>query len=166
MKIFAVHDSKFGNGEILAKTFGQVFNGDEVRIAHHKKISPKDVVKASPDVLIVGTAVRIFRISGSSKRWLKKLQKLLQKSNQTIDFGICFVTHMRDVNKISSKAHEFHALLKNRGTITHIYPDLILAQVQDIEGPLKEGVLDNISKVSDDVINWIQGKNNNNQFIT
>jgi flavodoxin len=154
MKVWIVHDSKHGNGKRIAEIFGKTFENDEVKISHIKHIKPKEVVKDSPDVLVVGCAVRIFRISGSRK-WLNKLQQVLKKSSHKIDFGICFVTHARDLDKISKHTDKFYELLKEGNGITKIYPEYLLCQVEDIEGPFKPGVIENAVKFSNTFQKWI-----------
>jgi hypothetical protein len=153
-----VHDSKFGNGKIIAETFAESFKEAETTIGHIKKISPKIITADPPDLIIVGAAVRIFRISRASKKWLKKLHKAMKKSGQTINFGAGYVTHMRDVNKISSRIEGFYNLLQNASSIETIYPNWILGQVEDIEGPLKKGVLENIRRESKEMIAWMDQK--------
>ena len=87
MKVCIVHDSKFGNGKIIAETFAEAFREADVTIGHIKKKSPKVVIQDPPDLIIVGTAVRMFRISRGSKKWLKKLHKNLDKTGKKINFG-------------------------------------------------------------------------------
>lgn len=160
MKVCIVHDSKFGNGKIVAETFAESFKEAEITIGHIKKISPKMVIQDRPDLIIVGTAVRMFRISRGSKKWLKKLHKNLAKTGQKINFGAGFVTHMRDVDKVSSRIEGFYNLLQSSPTIENIYPYWFLAQVDEVEGPLKIGVLDKIREGSIELTTWMDHKNN------
>lgn len=161
MKICIIHDSKFGNGKIIAESISNSFPNAEVIIGHNRKISPKSVAQNPPNLLIVGTAVRMFRISRGSKNWLKKLEKTMKKTRQRIEFGAGFVTHMREVNKISLKIEGFYQLLANTTVINEVYPKWFLGQVIDQQGPLKAGVLDKIKEESLELSNWIchKGKN-------
>ncbi|MHA2090259.1 MAG: hypothetical protein ACW98K_05320 [Candidatus Kariarchaeaceae archaeon] len=153
MKAWIVHDSKFGNGELVAKILGGTIDGN-VTIGHNKEISPRSVIEASPDLLIIGNAVRMFRMSSSAKRWLKKLQTFMGKKNKTIKFGCCFVTHMRELDKIEKHVIKFHDYFRNMDCMENVFPEYILAQVQDIEGPLKEGVLKKISIMGNELVEW------------
>ncbi|MHA2253625.1 MAG: hypothetical protein ACXAD7_24920 [Candidatus Kariarchaeaceae archaeon] len=155
MRAWIVHDSKFGNGELVAKTLARAINGD-VTIGHNRKISPRSVVETSPDVLIIGNAIRMFRMSSSTKRWLKKLNKLMIKKKQRVRYGMCYVTHAREVEKIERHVIKFHDHLSTLDSISNVFPNYILAQVQDIEGPLKEGVLDYITNVGEELLEWIK----------
>jgi hypothetical protein len=40
-----------------------------------------------------------------------------------------------------------------------IYPKYLLAQVEDIEGPLKLGVLPNVKEFTNQIIVWIEESN-------
>ena len=155
MKVLLVHDSKFGNGEKVAESIVKAFDGAAINSGHNKTIKPKDAVEYSPDVLIIGNAVRMFRMSGSAKRWLKKFNKILLKQDKIIPFGICFITHMRPIEKIERHLIKFHNYMSGVESIEQVYPEYILAQVEDIEGPLKQGVLTVIEKSSSVLKNWI-----------
>ena len=156
MKVLLVHDSKFGNGEKVAKSIIKSFTGVEIISKHNKLIKPKEAVEYSPDVLIIGNAVRMFRMSGSAKRWLKKLDKLLQKQDKVIPYGICFITHMRPIEKIESHLIKFYKYLRGIDSIKYVYPEYILAQVVEVEGPLKSGVLEDIEEKSSEVFEWVE----------
>ncbi len=155
MKVLLVHDSKFGNGEKVAKSIVKAFDGSEIKSVHNKNIKPKDAVEYSADVLIIGNAVRMFRMSGSAKRWLKKFNRILTKQDKSIPFGISFITHMRPIEKIESHLIKFHKYLMGIESIINVYPEYILAQVEDIEGPLRSGVLTEIEAQSSVLVKWI-----------
>ncbi len=155
MKICIIHDSKFGNGKIIAEIFENSFPNAAVIIGHNRKISPKSVAQNPPNLLIVGTAVRMFRISRGSKNWLNKLEKKMKKTRQRIEFGVGFVTHMRDVDNISARIEDFYELLTNTTVINKIYPNWFLGQVIDQKGPLKNGVLNKIREEILELIKWI-----------
>ncbi|MFW9930805.1 MAG: hypothetical protein ACFFD1_15560 [Candidatus Thorarchaeota archaeon] len=161
MKVWIVHDSKFGNGKQIAEIFGRTFEKDDVKIGHIKSVNPEEIVRDSPDILVVGSAIRIFRISGSRK-WLEKLQKVLKKFNRKIKYGICFITHARDIDKISKHSEKFYQLLSDGDRISNVYPEYLLCQVEDIEGPFKTGVVENAIKFSKSFHQWI--KNNTHQL--
>ena len=155
MKVCIIHDSKFGNGKLIAQAFAKSFPNAEVTIGHNKEISPKTVAQNPPDLLIIGTAVRMFRISRGSKNWLKKLQKNMVRTRQRIKFGAGFVTHMRELDKISTKIEGFYHLLEATTVINQIYPKWFLGQVVDQEGPLKNGVLETVKEGALQLGYWI-----------
>ena len=67
---------------------------------------------------------------------------------------------MRDIDKVSSRIEGFYNLLHSSPTISHIYPHWFLGQVEEVEGPLKIGVLDKIREGSSELITWMDHKNN------
>ncbi len=76
MKVWIVHDSKFGNGKSLAEAMGGVFQQRvEVGIGHIKKVTPHEVATEKPDLIVIGTAVRMFSTSFASKLWIRGLKK-------------------------------------------------------------------------------------------
>ena len=77
MRILIIHNSLHGNGKLLAETLKKSVGelGDEIIIAHNKDVDPRIVARAPPHLLIMGTAVRAFRVSRASKKWLKSLNK-------------------------------------------------------------------------------------------
>lgn len=50
MRILLVHDSKFGNGEVVAKSIVKAFDVAEIKSGHNKTIKPKEAVDYSADV--------------------------------------------------------------------------------------------------------------------
>ncbi|MFW9895516.1 MAG: hypothetical protein ACFFD7_06910, partial [Candidatus Thorarchaeota archaeon] len=94
MKVKIMTHSRFGNGKILAEALKEEFSTNvDVKIADVKDVSPKEIVEDVPDVLILGGAIRVFRADPKSKRWVKKLNKLLTKSKEKIHYGTGFLTH-------------------------------------------------------------------------
>ena len=94
-------------------------------------------------------------MSWSTKRWMKRLDKTLRKSGKSVPFGLCFVTHMRPVEKINSHVIKFHNYLKGVKSIKNLYPEPLLAQVVDIEGPIKSGVLKEAKNYGLQFAEWI-----------
>ncbi len=156
MKIWIVHDSHFGNGEKLAKTLGSALEKKgEVNIDNIKNISPEKVVADSPDAIIVGTAARMFMISGASKKWLRKLKNELKKENKTIKYGATFLTHVLDKKIAKTWGKRFHKKL-NGLAITSIYSEWISGQVKDAEGPFIDGEQEKFEKIGKDLNDWMK----------
>lgn len=123
MKIWIVHNSKHGNGKIVAKKIAETFENAEINIGHIKEISPKRVVEDNPDLLIVGAAVRVFRIWGASRKWVKRLKQELKKANRTIPYGACFITHAMSKERTEQKAKSYLEMLKEGDYIEHVFPE-------------------------------------------
>lgn len=125
-------------------------------LVYIKNTAPEMVANDSPDVLIVGTAVRIFMISPVSKKWLRKLKGQLNKNKKSIKYGISFVTHVLDFDKIKNKGNRFNESLKKGNVIANVYPEWIDGQVKTAEGPFKEGVIERIEKECKEISKWIK----------
>lgn len=53
MLVRIIHDSQYGNGKILAESMGKVFEQKaDVKIAHIKEVTPKQVTEEEPTILI------------------------------------------------------------------------------------------------------------------
>ena len=86
MKVQIMTHTKFGNGRKLAELLKEEFSTDnDVAIADVKEVSPETVAEDVPDVFILGGAVRMFMSDTKSKKWLKKLDGLLKKSDKKIN---------------------------------------------------------------------------------
>ena len=69
MKIWILHDTKFGNGKNLAETLGNECPPEwEVKIGDLKQVSPQIVAEDAPQVLILGGALRAFQGAPASKK--------------------------------------------------------------------------------------------------
>ncbi|MHA1911946.1 MAG: flavodoxin domain-containing protein [Candidatus Kariarchaeaceae archaeon] len=154
MKVWIVHNSKHGNGKLMAQKIAEALEPAEVKIGHIKKVSPKEVVEDEPDLIIIGAAVRVFRIWGKSKKWIKKLNNELEKEKKTIKYGFCYITHMMSKEKTEGKALDIVRLMMN-SSIEQVYPEWLSGQVKEIEGPLKEGITEEIVKKSGELMQWI-----------
>lgn len=78
MKIWIIYDSKFGNNQRVAEIIqGLLSAHHEVHVSYAKKISPKEVLAASPDAVLFGGPRRIGNISFTLRHWVEKYAKLL-----------------------------------------------------------------------------------------
>ena len=153
MKVWIVHDSQMGNGENLAKTMGKTFEKDmEVNIGHVKKIDPVKVVADSPDIIIVGAAVRAFMTSFTSRKWIRKLHKELQKANKTVKIGATFLTHVMKKEMVNGRGNRLNKLLAKSPYVVAVYPEYLSGKVVAPEGPFEEYVLGNAEKLAAEVL--------------
>ncbi|MBN1329177.1 MAG: hypothetical protein JXA54_06865 [Candidatus Heimdallarchaeota archaeon] len=157
MKIWILHNSTFGNGKKVAETLGDTLSeNNDVKIEHISKISPQDIVKDSPDAIVIGTFIKVFMLNGASKRWVRNLKSSLKRSNKTIKFGITFVTHVLPKNKANFWGKRFNSNLQKGGVITNVYPEWLSGQVAGTEGPLMEGILEEITSHGKNLIEWMK----------
>lgn len=153
MKVLIIHNSLHGNGLQLAKRMAKVFSEHEVRIAHNKEVSPEETVEMLPDLIIMGTAVRAFRVSRASKKWMKNLNKHLQKAEKKIPYGACFITHALSRKRHMKKGEKFRSLLE-KGNIDNVWPTWISGKVAEQFGPFEPGMLDEVQKTSEEIVAW------------
>ena len=156
MKVWIIHDSHYGNGEKLAQTLGAAFGKKtDVQIAHNKKVTPEQVVADAPDVIIVGTAARKFQISGASKRWLRKLNKILVAENKTIKYGASFLTHAMPKKNAKFWGERFHKKLANL-PIENMHSEWISGRVSDAKGPFMDGEQEKFEQIAKTLKDWMK----------
>ena len=157
MKLWILYDTNFGNGKSLAELLKNEFSGDwEIKIGDVKEISPTTVVNDTPDVLILGGAIRMFQGAPKSKKWLKQLDKELDLANKDIQYGTLFLTHGLATSKIQGWSKRYLKKLEKSHRIVKSYPQLLTARVQDTEGPFIESELDKAREYIKKFITWIE----------
>jgi menaquinone-dependent protoporphyrinogen IX oxidase len=153
MKVWIVHDSKFGNGKSLAETMGQVFQEKmDVEIAHVKSIFPHRVAEEKPELIVVGTAIRAFSSSLASKMWIRRLKKELRKVNHIIPLGVVFITHVMKKETVQFWGKRFLNILDRGIAIGEVYPEWLSGKVIAPEGPLAEGIIEEIKHHSRQIL--------------
>ena len=159
MKVWIVHDSNLGNGEILAKTLGKTFEKDmEVNIGHVKKIDPAKVVADSPDIVVVGAAVRAFMTSFTSKRWIRKLHKELKKANKTVKIGATFLTHVMPNKMVAGRGNRLNKFFAKSPNVTTVYSEFLDGKVVAPEGPFEDYVLGDVEKHAVEILKLLKEK--------
>ncbi|QEE16758.1 hypothetical protein DSAG12_02588 [Promethearchaeum syntrophicum] len=157
MKLWILYDTNFGNGKILAELLKDEFSGEwEIKIGDVKEISPSTVVNETPDVLILGGAIRMFMGAPKSKKWLKQLNAELEHANKDIEYGTLFLTHGLATNKIQGWSKRFLKKLEKSKRIVKPYSQLLTARVQDTEGPFIESELEKAKEYIHNFIKWIK----------
>ncbi len=155
MKVWIMHDTKFGNGKNLAESLGKEFPNDyEINVGDVKEISPSQVADDAPDVLIFGGAIRMFQGAPASKKWLKLLNQQLKAQNKKIPYGTAFLTHALPTDKIQGWAKRYLNHLIKAPEIEKTYPELLTAQVASQEGPFKDDVMDKAKDFMKNFLEW------------
>lgn len=157
MKVQIMTDSRFGNGKLLAETLKDEFSGeDEVNIADVKDVSPKDISEYGPDVLILGGAIRAFRGAPKSKKWLTKLNKILEKSGEKIKYGTGFLTHALPTGKTQEYAKRYLEKIEKASMIEKTYSNLLTARVEGIQGPIFPEEMEKARMYIKEFIGWLK----------
>ena len=150
-------DTKFGNGRKLAELLKKEFSADEdVTIADVKEVSPESVAENAPDVIILGGAVRMFKSDTKSKKWLKKLDGLLKKSDKKIKYGTGFLTHSLPTGKVQGFAKKYLGKIESSSMIEKTYHELLTARVKSQEGPIIPEEMEKAKTYIQDFISWIK----------
>ncbi|TFF87335.1 MAG: hypothetical protein EU548_10460 [Promethearchaeota archaeon] len=157
MKTWILYDTQFGNGKKLAESLQNYFPADfEVKTGDVKDISPKSVADDKPEVLILGGAIRMFRGAPKSKKWVKQLDKNLKESNHKIHYATGFVTHGLPTEKVQGFAKRFLKKIEKSPMIEKTYEELLTAQVETQEGPIKPEEMEKAKEYTKNFISWIQ----------
>ena len=144
MKVWIIHNSTYGNGKSIAEAMGEIFREKmEVEIRHVKKVTPRQVAEDKPDLIIIGTPVRMFSTSIVSKMWIRELKKQLREVDYVIPLGVVYLTHVMPKKPVEFWGKRFHKILDGGIAIAEVYPDWLSGQVKDTEGPLIDGTIDN-----------------------
>lgn len=155
-KIWILHDSTTGNGKLVAETLGKCFEEKmEIKIGHVNDITPDQVIRDAPKGIIVGTPVRAFMTSMTARRWINNLKNALKDDKLSIEYGAVFLTHLMKKEQTERRASSFLNLLKDGSEIINIHPEWLSGQVKDVEGPLVDGILDNITTKGNELLNWM-----------
>jgi len=156
MKVQIMTDSQYGNGKKLAETIKSVFSKDEVNIDDVKDISPQKVAENVPDVFILGGAIRAFHGDTKSKKFLKQLNELLEKSGKKIKYGTGFLTHSLPTKRVQGFSKRYLKHIQNASMIDKTYNPLLTAQVETMQGPIKPEEMEKAKKYIQDFIAWMK----------
>ncbi len=143
MKVWILHDSKLGNGKLIAETMEKVLKSSaEVHVGHVKKVDPKQVAEAKPDVVIIGAAIRAFFSSPSSKRWIKKFKKEIANVNYKVPFGAVFLTHAMPKKGADLWGRRYQKVFMGPEFVK-VHPEWLSGRCRGQEGPPPmDGVLE------------------------
>ena len=137
MKVQIMTDTRFGNGKLLAEALKKELSNEfEVNIADVKEVSPEKIAEDAPNVIILGGAIRMFRGAPKSKRWLSKLNKILEKSGKNVQYGTGFLTHAMPTDKIQGYAKRYLNKIDKASIIESTYSQLLTARVEGSKGPI------------------------------
>ncbi|MDW5564203.1 MAG: flavodoxin domain-containing protein [Methanomassiliicoccus sp.] len=146
MKGIVAVDSVFGNtmriGEVIAEELTK--EGHEVEVVDLGRWVPR---RAEADFAFVGSPTRNGRMTGRSKRYVKRLSKAHWASRPVVLFDT--VLHLPENERHRARmikwtengaAPRLKALAEERGLTT--YPTVLRIEVTGLKGPLAPGSLD------------------------
>ena len=157
MKVQIMTDTWHGNGTLLAEALKKEFpNQFEVNVADVKDVSPEKIAEDAPNVIILGGAIRMFRGGPKSKRWLSKLNKILEKSGKNVKYGTGFLTHAMPTEKIQGYAKRYLNKIDSASIIESTYSQVLTARVENSKGPIVPEEMDKARVYIKGFIDWIQ----------
>ena len=149
-------DTQFGNGKKLAECLKAECPSDhEVNIDDVKDIKPEKVAENAPDALILGGAIRMFRGDPKSRKWLKELNNILEKSSKKIKYGTGFLTHGLPTDKVQGFSKRYLNKIKKATMIEKTYSKLLTARVMDQKGPIYDEEFEKAKEYIKDFIKWM-----------
>ena len=160
MKVVIAHDSGYGNGEKVAQIFRKVLEeaDNSVTVAHVKNLDPQAAAVERPDLLILGGAIRKFRSSPASKRWLKDFAREAESVGTLPRFAAVYLTHGLPLSWAGGWGRRFRRRLVRSNVAEQIYPDWLSGKVSAPEGPLDQGVAEALEGNAHALLNWVSSR--------
>ncbi|UCD00802.1 MAG: hypothetical protein JSV23_07910 [Promethearchaeota archaeon] len=156
MKVQIMTDTWYGNGKLLAEALKEEFSNEiDINITDVKDVSPKKIVEDVPNVIILGGAIRMFRGAPKSKKWLKQLNKILEKSGKKIQYGTGFLTHSMPTNKVQGYAKRYRNKIEKASMIEATYSKMLTARVKSSKGPIYTEEMEKARDYIKEFIAWI-----------
>ena len=94
-----------------------------------EEIDPAKVVADSPDIVVVGAAVRAFMTSFTSKKWIRRLHKELKKANKTVKVGATFLTHVMPEKMVAGRGNRLNKFFAKSPNVTTVYSEYLDGKV-------------------------------------
>ena len=160
MNICIIHDSQKGNGKQLAARLASEFEsrGAQVVMGHRTEITPEQVAKNPPDLLIVGAAVRAFMTSPPVKQWIARLAAKLKAYGAKISHTAVFLTHAMPDEMVEGRVERLQRSLSRAEGIGEVYSEWLSGQVKSIPGPFVDGTLEKAITFAADLLEWAQSE--------
>ncbi len=157
LQVVIVHDSIEGNGRKLAETLQHQFeqNGATVTVDHVSNIDPESIAEYSPDLVVVGAAVRAFHVSSNSRKWIRDLAKKSKSSKTEIPFGAVFLTHAMPNMMCKGYGGRLRNLMERMSAAKRVYPQWLSGRVLGQKGPLEDSAESNFLSHASDILGWM-----------
>lgn len=152
-----MHDTQHGNGKILAELMAKEFPSDyDISVGDVKTTPAITVAQETPQLLILGGAIRKFQGPKKTNQWLKTLSHELTIANATIPYGAGTLTHMMPSNATEGYRKRFIKNVSKSPTITSWYGECLSTQVKGIKGPILKGGFEKAKQFIKDIVTWAQ----------
>ena len=160
MNICIIHDSQKGNGKMMAEKLAAEFEsrGAQVVVGHRTELTPEHVAAQSPELLVVGAAVRKFMTSPPVKKWIARLAGELKRHNAEIPNAAVFLTHAMPDKAVEGRVERLQRSLSQVEGIGEVYHEWLSGQVKAIPGPFVDGTLEAAATFAAGLFEWAQSK--------
>ena len=131
MNVYIVHDSQKGNGKQLAEKLASEFEsrGAQVVLGHRTELTPEQVASNTPDLFIVGAAVRAFVTSPPIKKWISRLAAELKRHNAKVSRAAVFLTHVMPDEMVEGRVERLQRSLSRAEGVGEVYSEWLSGQV-------------------------------------
>ena len=127
-------------------------------VGHERTLTPVHALSYSPDLLIVGAAVRKFALSPVTRRWIAALGTALSsRPEEARPRAVTFITHALRATTTERKGQRLLTRLRTALGAERVHPQWISARVIGQAGPFHEGVEAAVMKEIDAVLRWVSG---------
>ena len=150
MKGIVVFDSVFGNTREVAEAIGEQIrdDGHEVELIYLRESQGKAI---TGDFIFIGSPTRIGRMTGRTKRYIKKLSPDQWKGKPVVAFDTIMPLPKDEAEKKKAAkwieygaAPRIHDYLKENGF--DVRSPVLRVEVKDIKGPLSKGAIEKAKK--------------------
>ena len=160
MNVCIIHDSQKGNGKRLAERLASEFesHGAKAVVGHRTELTPEHVAAQSPELLVVGAAVRKFVTSPPVKKWIARLAGELKRHKGKIPHAAVFLTHAMPDKAVEGRVKRLQRSLSQAEGIGEVYPEWLSGQVKAIPGPFVDGTLEKAATFAESLFSWAKPK--------
>jgi len=152
-----MHDTKHGNGKNLAELLAKEFPSEyEISIGDVKTTPAIKVAQDTPQLLILGGAIRKFQGPKKPIQWLKTLSHELSISNATIPYGAGTLTHMMPPDATNGYRKRFLKNISKSPAINSWNGECLSVQVKGIKGPILDSQFEKTKQFIKDIVVWAQ----------
>ena len=154
-KIWIMHDTQHGNGKNLAELLAKELPSEyEVSIGDVKTTPAITVAQETPQLLILGGAIRKFQGPGDGTFAQQPRPPQFTKTNATIPYGAGTLTHMMPPDATKGYRKRFLKNVSKSPAITSWYGECLSAQVKGIKGPLLDSEFEKGRQFIKDIVAW------------
>lgn len=149
-KICIIYRSKFGNCKELSQQIASDLSQEnEVFLREINDISPEDIVKMQPDLLLVGCRIIIGKPDKNVKRFLEELGTHL---DEPIPKAAIYYTHGSEWRE---KYNSLIETIKSYNVCEDVYMEMLEIKMRKFKGPAEPGQESKVESFVDSISHYI-----------